>query len=465
MMPTLRKAIIDLNANMDVNNTITFQAGLNGTINLQTALDALSANVANKNVTIEGPGANVITVRRSATAMGNFRILEINSGMTATVKNLTLSHGVAPGPVANGGGIKNEGSLTLEGVTLSNNTAGGAASHGGGIFNAGSLTLVNSSIRNNVATAFGGGIHNHLTGSVVDTNSFIHGNMASFGGGVNNAGSLNLTQTWVIGNTATKSGGGIYNDAAQTLKDVRINGNVASEEDGGGIRNVGSQTVKDTEISGNSAEKKGGGISNDGTQLFTNVTISGNSAKEKGGGIYQNGVTNPLSKNLTITNNRAKVDPNGDPKSGPLGGSVGMGGGVYVEDGATFPVVNTIIAGNDANMYRDVRGQLNSYGHNLIGDGTGGSGFHATDMYGTFTDPINARLRPLQFNGGPTQTHLLEFDSLALDAGNNFYVIGIPYDQRGIGFPRVVNDFVDIGAVEMQLIELSLASRPRRARR
>ena len=63
-------------------------------------------------------------------------------------------------------------------------------------------------------------------------------------------------------------------------------------------------------------------------------------------------------------------------------------------------------------------------------------------------------LGPLAGNGGPTQTMALLAGSPAIDAGNNALALdanGQPLttDQRGIGFPRIVNNIVDIGAFEV----------------
>ena len=63
------------------------------------------------------------------------------------------------------------------------------------------------------------------------------------------------------------------------------------------------------------------------------------------------------------------------------------------------------------------------------------------------TDPL---LGPLQDNGGPTFTHALLAGSPAIDAGDPAFVGPPDYDQRGIGFPRVVNGRIDIGAFEVQ---------------
>ena len=61
------------------------------------------------------------------------------------------------------------------------------------------------------------------------------------------------------------------------------------------------------------------------------------------------------------------------------------------------------------------------------------------------------KLGALQDNGGPTQTIALGAGSLAINAGNpSFDTTGTPYDQRGVGYSRVYNGRVDIGAYEVQ---------------
>jgi hypothetical protein len=76
-------------------------------------------------------------------------------------------------------------------------------------------------------------------------------------------------------------------------------------------------------------------------------------------------------------------------------------------------------------------------------------------------------LGPLQDNGGLTQTMALLFGSPALDAGDSSLLpndpdTGKPYatDQRGPGFPRVVNGQMDIGAFEVQPLSITTTSLP-----
>ena len=135
-----------------------------------------------------------------------------------------------------------------------------------------------------------------------------------------------------------------------------------------------------------------------------------------------------------------------------------QGGGVYHGPAGTFTVKNTLIALNMVDFTGtgpDVSGAFTSDGHNLIGIGTGGTGFTNGvngDIVGTSLIPIDPKLGPLALNGGPTRTHALLTGSQAIDAGDN---TGVPAtDQRGGGFPRVKDGngdsvaIIDIGAFE-----------------
>ena len=99
-------------------------------------------------MTITGPSVGVTIARSTATGTQEFRILEVNSGVTATLENLTITGGNA-GDSA-GGAISNSGTLTLTNSTLSGNSA---FNGGGGIDNSGTLTLTNSTLSGNSATA------------------------------------------------------------------------------------------------------------------------------------------------------------------------------------------------------------------------------------------------------------------------------------------------------------------------
>ncbi len=249
------------------------------------------------------------------------------------------------------------------------------------------------------------------------------------GGGIYNGGALTVTGSTISGNSGFGGGGGgIYNAGTLTVSGSILNGNSALFVGGGIFNSGGTVTVTASTLSGNSATR-GGGIENNGTLTVTTSTLSGNSVEPgAGGGIINWGM-------LTVT---------GSTITGNTGGSVGTGGGI--RNVGTLILRNTIVAGN-AGRLPDVSGTpINSQGHNLIGDSTGGTGFHETDLVGTPEDPIDPLLGPLQANSGPTFTHALLPGSPAINAGDNADPPAT--DQRGA--PRIIGGTIDIGAFEAQ---------------
>jgi hypothetical protein len=442
----LRYCLGQANANPG-DDAITFS--VSGTINLAGALPSLSSNID-----LQGPRATSLTVRRDTG--GSYRIFTVDSGATAVLSGLTITNGSVSD---RGGGIYNSGTLTLNNATVSGNSAGfggsfggGTYTAGGGIYNSGTLTLNNATVSDNAAEtyayggqAFGGGIYNSynstltLNNSIVSgntaisyngdssaytigggiysfgtltlTNSTVSGNYSTVGGGIGNDGTLTLTNSTVSGNSASYYGyvGGIYNSGTLTLNNATVSGNSAGN--GGGIRNYeGTVTLNNTTISGNSTTGGGGIFNYAGTVTLNNATVSGNSV-----GLYYGGLGGGISNGYggTLTLNNATVS----------GNSATYGGGIY--DGGTLTARNTILAGNTATTGPDLWGSLGSLGHNLIGNTSGGSGFHATDLLN-----VNPLLGPLQDNGSPTFTHALLAGSPALNAGDPAQ-LGVA-DQRGV---------------------------------
>jgi hypothetical protein len=373
-----------------------------------------------------------------------------------------------------GGGISNvaltgSGDVTLVGTTVSRNVAG---EEGGGIDAAGTggpgslLTITSSTVRQNLSGRFGGGIRAttvNLTSSTVSgnsagnggagvfaptvkvTNSTINGNSTTGGGGAGiEAGTLTLTNSTVSGNSNGDDavGGGIQASTA-TLTNSTVSGN-STGANGGGI-DAGTITLTNCTVSGNTSRDFGGGGIDASTATLTNCTVSGNSAGLGiGGGIEASTAT---LVNCTIAENLANNDA----------------GGLFQVPGGTFTLRNTIVALNlvaVGGTSPDVSGAFTSQGHNLIGDGTGGTGFGTNfDIVGTGANPIDPKLGALANNGGPTQTMALKAGSPAIDHGDNTVVnpvTGKPLttDQRGAGFPRKKDGdgngiaIVDIGAFE-----------------
>ncbi len=150
----------------------------------------------NKDLTIQGPGANLLTVSGNST---NFRVFEIALGFTVTLDGLTIRGGRI---ALNGGGILNFGTLTVSHSTVSNNSA----TFGGGIYNAGTLMVSDSTVSNNSVGSDGGGINNSLT--LIVSNSTVSNNSASSrGGGIfNGASTMTVSNSTITGNRANSNG-------------------------------------------------------------------------------------------------------------------------------------------------------------------------------------------------------------------------------------------------------------------
>ena len=147
---TLRQAIVTAISG----DTINFAQGIT-TINLTTAELLIT-----KNLTINGPGANLLTVQRSIVGPGipNFRIFHIaiaENLINVTLSGLTISNGIAPANESGGGILSETNTVTIANSTISGNTA----SSGGGIYlqhSDGSANIINSTISGNKANNGGG---------------------------------------------------------------------------------------------------------------------------------------------------------------------------------------------------------------------------------------------------------------------------------------------------------------------
>jgi hypothetical protein len=281
-------------------------------------------------------------------------------------------------------------------------------------------------------------------------NLSISGNNASRIFYISNNATVSLDGlTLTNGNAANSYGGAIYQTSGTTLNisNSTIRNSTAYYY-GGGIYSDGALNISNSTIAGNSASGYqygyGGGIYHgNGSGTIANTTISGNASTYLGGGVYGNNLT---FINSTITNNTVDSDNDGN----------GYGGGIYSNNGS-ISVQNTIIAGNfdtpnnaGTNVDSpDVGGTFINLGNNLIGRNNN-SNFAADGvLIGTSAAPVNPLLGALANNGGSTQTHALLSGSPAINAGNN--AIATTTDQRGTGFARVVNNIIDIGAVESNL--------------
>lgn len=209
----------------------------------------------------------------AASPMGNGGGLLVAAGGTGTYFG-----GLVQGNLAGraGGAFEIIGDLTLDlGFDFSNNAtevpllidANMAGVNGGGVHitGTGNVTIRRASVTTNTAAAEGGGLWNSALGTLTVDSVNISGNVASGdaadqgGGGIyTDGGTVNLTETTIIGNLAdgvSGSGGGILNNGAVlNATDTAINGNIAVRA-GGGIETVGAAvtTLTNVNLDGNSA--------------------------------------------------------------------------------------------------------------------------------------------------------------------------------------------------------------------
>jgi CSLREA domain-containing protein len=191
-------------------STITFAANVRGAIDLTSGELAI-----NKNLTINGPGANLLSVRRSAVAgTANFRIFNISGTPRVSISGLTIANGNAAGQL--GGGIYNPATLTITNCTITGNLA----LNGGGIHNDfGRLTVTNSTLSNNTVSSTtvagsGGAIFNRggtmslFTVTISGNSAVGPGNNSDSGGGIfSNVGSVIILDSTIAGNTGDIGGG------------------------------------------------------------------------------------------------------------------------------------------------------------------------------------------------------------------------------------------------------------------
>jgi CSLREA domain-containing protein len=352
--------------------------------------------------------------------------------------------------------------VQISGMTIQGgNRAENDTALGGGIRNAGDLDLIDVKVANNSVTATGATSAHTSVG----------------GGGIDSSGPLTLDNSVVTGNTALaqENGAGTNDDATA---------------DGGGVNAADTTTISDSTIAGNfatttatgasgDARTFGGGVSSNAPLSIDHSTINGNQASATstqvaaytyGGGLRLN--MNTTIELSTITGNT--VNPNGPGASNILagGGITGFAGtlnlksstvaangratlsmvGANLDDspGISMVLENTIVADAGPGS-QNCDTPISSNGHNLDEDGT--CGLSGTgDITG---DPI---LSPLAANGAPTKpkTMALGIGSPALDKGTQAGQTTQNEDERGLARPQdatsIVNavDGTDIGAFEVQ---------------
>ncbi len=368
------------------------------TITVNTSADILDGDTSSIDNLIANPGADgAISLREAIIAANN---TAGNDTIDVSVKGaITLSIAGTDEDAAATGDLDILSSITIQG-----DGARSTIIDGGGIdrvfdieAEAATVNLIDLTIRNG-ATSFGGGIH-------------IHGDKSR----------IHLDRVRVTRNHARENAGGMSIEGEHptmivNIRNSLIDNNVSAGENGGGSGGIV--------------------VFPSGTVSIVNTTISANKGVSAGGILAQfNGGGSLDIVNSTITGNISTFPTAGGVQKNDFTGKVTL--------------TNSIVAGNTSDQFLGEGGAvIESGGHNIVGPGS--EAFHMLGSDMEFDGAIKELLCPLADNGGPTDTHALAADGLAVDAGNNDAATeaGLTSDQRSTGFDRIVNGSVDIGAFE-----------------
>ncbi len=280
----------------------------------------------------------------------------VASGASFSADDVWFRRNVATGDAATDGGaaVYNDGgTVTLLKANLIGNTASGASGSGGGVLNnGGTLTVTQTNLLDNSAMRAGGAIESTGDSQTTITDSRFERNSAGSNPGnggafhISATGSATITGGIVSANTASREGGGFWNNTGtMTITGTRFTGNVASGDaanHGGGalFNNGGTMLVEGITAEGNIANGASGSggalMSVGGTMTVRASTIRANRANRAGAGIESAGATTTLVGGM-LSNN---VIPGATAAPGNGGGIHGGGGTVTIR-GAS-------ISGNEA---------------------------------------------------------------------------------------------------------------------
>ncbi|HEY7946048.1 MAG TPA: right-handed parallel beta-helix repeat-containing protein, partial [Acidimicrobiales bacterium] len=234
------------------------------------------------------------------------------------------------------------GTVAISGLTIENgDIPGNINSSGGGINNDGTLSVTNTVLLDNTVQGPGGGIYNDFGASLTVTDSTFlgDGGPIASGGAISNEGTaVTISGSSLVDNTADQ-GGGIWSQGPT----ITITNSSISDNTGGGISASGTLSLTDSTVSGNSG---GGGVRDGGELTVTDSQVSDNSGTGISG--------DPLVlTGSTVSGNSGATDGGGIYARGTSSvttstisdNSASDGGGIYFDQG-TLSVTNSTISGN-----------------------------------------------------------------------------------------------------------------------
>jgi predicted outer membrane repeat protein len=309
--------------------TLSKPVSITGASADSTIIRALSGE---RVITVTGATiSNTVVISGVTFAGGNTP--EDGGGMLVTdtaqplLQNVVISDNVTGG---SGGGLFAHlgSSLILNDVKVISNTAG---ADGGGVYGESAVTMTGGHFENNHAPALRAGGLFALGSLTLSNTRFISNSAAAEGGGLYAADLLTLTNTQFLSNTSNTIGGGAYVAGTGTLAGGLFRNNTATS-DGGGLYTVGPLVLTGTQFLSNTATfGNGAGLYAIGPNdsLVQNSLFQDNSAGDEGGGLFINNAANFNVVASRILANQAAND----------------GGGMYLT-ASTVGLTNTVIAAN-----------------------------------------------------------------------------------------------------------------------
>lgn len=400
----------------------------------------------NYDLTMTGPGADQVTIDFGGFSPG----FEIATGRTVVFSGIKFANARIAGPSGANGNFSAQP------------TPGGVA-EGGAIRNLGSLTVTNCVFDNCRAVGGDGGSGAQFTNQQGQPAG------AARGGAIfSNGTSLTVTGCLFIGNDASGGNGGRGASDTQGGQFSFGGGGGAGGLGQGGAIYVAAGTTSITR-STFSSQTVVGGSGGAGGQ-YSNTSGSGTNpggvgANAEGGALYTASALSLI--HCTVAHGLCRPGAGGSSGSGLFANNgVAAGSGVLAAGNVT--IGNTLVALNRVRFgavftEADVNGVFSSQGYNLIGalpDGVGG--FTApTEQFGTTASPLDPKLPSSPApNGFAVGSLRLLPGSPAVDKGRALG--GATVDQRGLArtvdlsdvdFPNAVGgDGADIGAFESQTL-------------
>jgi len=376
---SLREAIDEANSTSGADE-ITFDESLDGTILLSTGQMSITDDL-----TITGPGADVITID----ADGTSRIFEIDDSTGTEI------------------------SVSISGLTFINGSV--SSDDGGAILNNEDLIINSCDFEDNSADN-GGAIYNTVTITSITNSSFFGNNSSEDGGAVYNEGTVTeIKNSTLGGNSTSEEGGAIYIDTDATISvisNTTFSGNITIW-DGGAISNAGTLSeISNCTFDGNIADT-GGAIDNGSTITeITNCTFTGNTAPSSGGALCNEGSISKITNSTFIDN------------TGSFGGAIATSdpvmmlrtsnrfsvdnvitvGATILTDGSIAEISNSTFTSNKAEAGGAIASSNatlseitnSTFSNNVAGDTGGGAIFN---IYGTLAAITNST-----FTGNSTDT-------------------------------------------------------------